>query len=114
MEIDKILTEELKRHSQINSYVTSILEQEEGDAPGDIDIDVTAEEGGDDLEMADVEAPAAAVGIGAFVAFATPPAPAPPPERRPPPPPPPITKILTPGAGTLYAEFTTRLPLLLK
>ena len=43
MEIDKILTEELKRHSQINSYVTSILEQEEGDAPGDIDIDVTAD-----------------------------------------------------------------------
>ena len=64
MEIDKILTEELKRHSQINSYVTSILEQEEGDAPGDIDIDVTAEEGGDDLEMADVEAPAAAEAEG--------------------------------------------------
>ena len=29
MEIDKILTEELKRHGQINSYVTNILEQEE-------------------------------------------------------------------------------------
>ncbi len=60
MKIDKILTEELKRHSQINSYVTTILEQEEGDAPEDIDMDVTAEEGGDelgDIEMSPVESP---------------------------------------------------------
>lgn len=58
MEIDKILTEELKRHGQINSYVTNILEQDEGDAPiEDIDMDIPAEEG--DIDMAAVEGPGA-------------------------------------------------------
>ena len=58
MEIDKILTEELKRHGQINSYVTNILEQDEGDVPvEDVDMDVTAEEG--DLDVASIEGPGA-------------------------------------------------------
>ena len=59
MKVDKILTEELKRYGQINSYVTNIFEQDEGE---EIDMDVTDEEG--DVDMAPVEGPGGGEGEG--------------------------------------------------
>ena len=54
MKVDKILTEELKRYGQINSYVANILEQE-------TEIDVTDETG--DEEIAPVEGPGTEEGL---------------------------------------------------